>query len=1015
MSVHRVSAILVVHDGATWLPEVVASLASQSRRIDQLIAVDTGSIDSSTKLLQGARIPIISMPRDTGFGAAVASAVENLPPRSVNEWLWIIHDDCAPTPGALAALLAAVEDRPQVVMAGPKLLGWHDRTHLLEIGVSIASNGARWTGLEESEYDQGQHDGVANVLAVSTAGALIRRDVFEDLGGFDLNLELFRDDVDFGWRVHAAGHSVVVVTDAVAYHAQASATERRTVDVKGALLHRPLLLDRQNAGYVLLANATWWLLPLLALQLFTSALVRAVGYLFAKLPGYAGDELLAILNLLIKPGELIKARKDRKASRLVSAHIVSQFIPSRARQFRLALEKARAAIRDFILKPTEKIEADESILDLPTETELEEEDLLTPVATRKWSAIFYKPFIIALIFLTIFTLLWSRNRIGAVSGGTLAPSPEGARDLWDFYFAPWHEVGLGSKSASPLWIPLLAIGSLFTFGNVDVFISLLFILAPILFYLSIHRLLKRLSDSRFLTAAAALLYSISPVAVSAVNSGKIGLVVLIITAPFLVERALQWRTIETFSIRTIAGLSLLLAFLFSFAPPILLIIIGFNFAGIVRDFKSFRIKQNQELLNSRLARRATLIFSPILLTIPWSLELLTSPRGLLLDIGLLSFGGGPNLAFLANPGGAGALPWWLISPITIVIFIGLLSKTQARQIATFGGSLIVCATLLSTLSISGKGTGAPSDLYVGAYIALATLAAVYAAVLMLDSVRERLINSQLNYRHLAASTLVIASIAYGFTASTWVVSQAPQAPLQSAQGEVLPPFLAIESQSKTLVIRERLINSVPSLIYYIARGGDVLLGEADVVPREVPEIESAVTGLADGSGITSSKILGSFGITYVFLKAPAKGSLVQAIDGIGGFTRASSTDVGVVWKIAGATGNLVLTDASGKSVQLKPTSLPDEYVVPTPGVVTLTQSYSRSWQLVQDGKRLTRIQNDLSLPQFSVESPGSVRLIYDGSVRRGWISLQFILLLTALVFASPSGRRKREISDRELS
>ena len=132
---------------------------------------------------------------------------------------------------------------------------------------------------------------------------------------------------------------------------------------------------------------------------------------------------MAILNLLINPGELIKARKDRKASRLVSAHIVSQFIPSRARQFRLALEKARAAIRDFILKPTEKIEADESILDLPTETELEEEDLLTPVATRKWSAIFYKPFIIALIFLTIFTLLWSRNRIGAVSGGTLAPSP----------------------------------------------------------------------------------------------------------------------------------------------------------------------------------------------------------------------------------------------------------------------------------------------------------------------------------------------------------------------------------------------------------------------------------------------------------------------------------------------------------------------------------------------------------------------------------------------------------------
>ena len=1015
MSVHRVSAILVVHDGATWLPEVVASLASQSRTIDQLIAVDTGSTDSSAKLLKGARIPIISLPRETGFGAAVASAVEKLPPRAVDEWLWIIHDDCAPTPGALAALLAAVEDRPQVVMAGPKLLGWHDRTHLLEIGVSIATNGSRWTGLEESEYDQGQHDGVADVLAVSTAGALIRRDVFEDLGGFDQNLELFRDDVDFGWRVHAAGHSVVVVTDAVAYHAQASATERRTIDVKGALLHRPLLLDRQNAAYVLLANASWWLLPLLAIQLFTSALIRAVGYLFAKLPGYAGDEILAIANLLIKPGELIKARKDRKATRLVSAQVVSQFIPSRARQLRLALERSRAAIGDFLLKPTQKTEPDESLLDLPTESELDEEDLLEPVVTRNWSNLFKRPFVVAIIFLTLLTLIWSRNRIGAVSGGALAPSPERAIDLWNFYFAPWHEVGLGSSSASPLWIPLIALGSLITFGNVAIFISLFFTAAPILLFLSIHRLLKKLSSNTFITACAALLYAISPVAISAINSGRIGLLVLMIIIPFLVERVFEWQRIETFTIRALAGLSLTLSFIFAFAPAFLVPLIAFSSAAITADVLSMRATQDKKLFFIRLRRRLTLVFAPILLTVPWSLELLSSPRTILLDIGLLTSGGGANLSFLANPGGAGSLPWWLLSPVTLILLFALFATHRVRQVASVGGVLIILATLFATFSIAGKGTNTPNTVYTGVFIALATLAAIYAAVVTLDEVRERLINTHVNYRHLAASGLVIVSIAYGLGASAWIATRAPDAPLQSAQGEVLPPFLAIESQSKTLVIRERIIESTPALNYFIARGGDISLGEADVAPTEKSEIALAVTGLADGSGITSSKTLGSFGITYVFLKAPSQGTLAQTIDGIGGFTRASSTSAGIVWKVAGATGNLVLTDASGKSSQLRPTATIDEYMVPTPGVVTLTQSYSRSWYLVQDGKRLTRIQNELSLPQFSVETPGVVLLIQDGSVRRGWISLQFLFLLTAFIFAAPSGRRKSEISDRELS
>jgi len=273
----RVVAVLVTHNGALWLPEVVAALGSQTRPIDFVSAIDTGSTDSSTKLLKSARIPFTTTKPDVGYGQAVSLAIQTLPECETDEWIWLIHDDCAPAPTALAQLLAAVEDRPQVVMAGPKLLGWHDRTHLLEAGVSIAGNGARWTGLESNEYDQGQHDGNHDVLAVSTAGALIRRDVFEELGGLDPNLTLFRDDVDFGWRVRIAGHSVLAATNAVAYHAQAAANERRVVDVEGALLHRPLLLDRRNAAYVLLANSSWWMLPWLIIQLLGSAFARAIG------------------------------------------------------------------------------------------------------------------------------------------------------------------------------------------------------------------------------------------------------------------------------------------------------------------------------------------------------------------------------------------------------------------------------------------------------------------------------------------------------------------------------------------------------------------------------------------------------------------------------------------------------------------------------------------------------------------------------------------------------------------
>ena len=153
MSNPRITALLVVHDGATWLPEVVASITSQTRSADQILAIDTGSTDASPKLLKGARIPTISLDRTTAFGQALNHAVAQLPPAvdGLEEWLWILHDDCALDPRALEELTSAIADRPNIVMAGPKLLGWHDRTHLLEVGISIATNGSRWTGLEPHE------------------------------------------------------------------------------------------------------------------------------------------------------------------------------------------------------------------------------------------------------------------------------------------------------------------------------------------------------------------------------------------------------------------------------------------------------------------------------------------------------------------------------------------------------------------------------------------------------------------------------------------------------------------------------------------------------------------------------------------------------------------------------------------------------------------------------------------------------------------------------------------------
>jgi GT2 family glycosyltransferase len=1006
---HRVTAVLVSHNGAVWLPEVVAALTSQTRPIDLITAVDTGSQDASTKLLKSARIPFMSADVQTGFGEAVSLAVDKLPNPVDHEWIWLIHDDCAPAPTALAELLAAVDDRPQVVMIGPKLLGWHDRTHLLEAGISIAGNGARWTGLEPLEYDQGQHDGIYDALAVSTAGALIRRDVFEELDGLDPNLTLFRDDVDFGWRARAAGHSVMVATSAVAFHAQASATERRVVEVDGAFLHRPLLLDRRNAAYVLLANSSWWILPWLVIQILGSAIARAIGYLIAKLPGYAADEILAVGALIIRPGSLIAARKMRRKQRFVSARVIAEFIPPRWSQIRLASESAIETLRSKLFPENVQVSAP-SVLDSN-----EDEDLLTPVNTNHWFAIFKRPEVIGFLLIAIISLLNSRNRFGALVGGALPISPSGATDLWRTYFESWHQVGMGSSVATPTWVAITATASLVFLGKVQFLITTFFLVAPILMMFTVSKLLKRLTNNPWISVPAAFLYAISPVAIAAISTGHIATVLFLILAPYVALLLRDIEKIEEFTWRKIAGISLLLAVLYGFSLMIFVIGLMAGLVSTLSDYEKHAKEANSQFYLHRLQKRAALIFIPFLMNVPYSLEALVHPNRLLVEPGLLVSGGGPFLTLLGNPGGANALPVWLVSPILLVLIVSLFSSTHARRIAEYGVGALVLAVILSALSVSTHGNEGSTKVWSGSVIVLVTLAAISAGTVLLDRLRETLVLSHVHYRHILSALLLFTTFAYSVAAIGWSVTKGADSLVQTNRETVMPAFLSVEKDTKILVLREVGSENAKKIQYQLSRGKDISLGEPDVAPAQNSAIAEAARGLIDGSGVSSSSTLSDFGVKYLFVKAPFKKEIIRTIDGLGGFTRTSATALGVVWKVSAPASRLMFVGTDGVRKELQAGEVGARTYVPSAGTLILTETYNRSWQILENGYRLDRSKNEQGLPTFKVTEAGEISLIHDGTTRRAWLSLQLIFFVVVLVMALPAGRRKSEISEKELA
>ena len=325
------------------------------------------------------------------------------------------------------------------------------------------------------------------------------------------------------------------------------------------------------------------------------------------------------------------------------------------------------------------------------------------------------------------------------------------------------------------------------------------------------------------------------------------------------------------------------------------------------------------------------------------------------------------------------------------------------------------AVLLGSLSISTHGNEGFAKVWAGPVLVVSTLAAVAAGTVLLDQLRETLVLSHVHYRHVLSALLLFITLGYGSLAVGHLLTSGANSQVQANNSTVMPAFLSIETDTKILVLREVGSAKQKKIQYYISRGRDISLGEPDVAPKQNVLISSAARALIDGSGIASSKTLGDFGIKYVFVKSPFKKEIIRSIDGLGGFTRTSATNLGVVWRVSEPTGRLLFINNNGARSVLEAGDFGARTFVPSAGTLVLTETANRSWQILENGYRLNRSKNAQGLPIFDVKEAGEISLLHDGTVRRGWLSLQFIVVTTLIVMALPAGRRKREISDKELA
>ncbi len=911
-----VTALLVSHDGARWLPAVLTGLTGQTHPVDRVVAVDTTSRDDSVALVRDALrssrpdgLVVEVVPGSTSYPAAVRRGLELAPAAAPDEWVWLLHDDSNPEPTALAELLAAAEARPGAAILGPKLREWPSLRRLLEVGLTITGTGRRETGLERGEYDQGQHDEVREVLAVNTAGMLVRRQVLESLGGLDEDLPIFGNDIDFGWRAALAGHRTYVVPQAVVFHAEAAHRGVRRTPLTGRHTHYQ---ERRAALLTSLANVSGRSFAWHFVRLFLGSLLRVLGFFAVRSVGEAFDELAAVLSVHGRPGQVLAARRERARRREGEPVDVRHLLAPAWLPYRHGLDfvtdlasaltgqaadvaERRRVARTQGAAPTD---AHEQRRGSSSSAEDDEEAYLTDSGLV--ARFFTNPVAVVLVLFGILALLAAREAFGSIVGGALSPVPSAVGDWWSLHTATSLPLGTGTDVPAPAYVLPFAVAAWVLLGHTGAVVSALMLLAVPFAAWGAWRLLKvvghlvdPLGLPRWLVVWGALTYALVPVTSGAWAEGRFGTVAVAALLPWAAHAALgfvdpdrdrRWRA----AWRTALLLALGAAFvpgLWLFALLATAVVLG----GAA--FISPRLLRERDSWGPPVVAVAA---TPVLLA-PWLVPLLTtgSASGLLLEAGRLTvdevtFGG--LLTGRLNDLGA---PVWLGAVLGALALAALVPRrTRVPVVICWIVALAaaVVSGVLSHLTLDLPSvTTRPS---LGLFVVILQGTSIVAAVLGADAYLRRLDEHHPWWQRGLATALAVAAAVVPLGGLGWWLTT-PGNTLERDAGSGVPVYMEQSSllgqEHGVLVVGGSIEDGIT---YRIRRDDGTTVGEDEVLT--LADEDTALTD--DVRTLVSSPTpavvaeLGARGVEYVVLTAPADGRVSSLLDATAGLDQASAED-----------------------------------------------------------------------------------------------------------------------------
>jgi GT2 family glycosyltransferase len=218
----KVIIVILNWNGRKFLEQFLPSVLSSTYSNFETVIADNGSDDDSVAFLR-SRFPavrIIQLDKNYGFARGYNEALKQL----TAQYFILLNSDVEVQAGWIEPIVRLMEANATIGVCQPKLLMFDDKKKFEYAGASggwldyLGYPFARGRIFDICEEDAGQYDSTEPIFWATGAAMFVKADLYHQLNGLDEYFFAHQEEIDFCWRVQAAGYQIYACPESIVYH-----------------------------------------------------------------------------------------------------------------------------------------------------------------------------------------------------------------------------------------------------------------------------------------------------------------------------------------------------------------------------------------------------------------------------------------------------------------------------------------------------------------------------------------------------------------------------------------------------------------------------------------------------------------------------------------------------------------------------------------------------------------------------------------------------------------------------